>query len=94
MKWAIFEFDDSSCDVGQTSWIQGEDAENFDNESWFFDNDIIVKWPKDFNKAYKKMQRHVDVNINDVENERFSAKIIKFDGECYFVLVNRFIIIV
>ena len=41
MKWAIFEFDDSSCDVGQTPWIQGEDAENFD-ESWFFDNDIMV----------------------------------------------------
>jgi hypothetical protein len=33
MKWAIFEFEDSSCDVGQTAWIQEQDAKNFNNES-------------------------------------------------------------
>lgn len=43
MKWAIFEFNDRSCEFGQTSRIQGEDAESFDNETWFFTKEIIVK---------------------------------------------------
>lgn len=81
MKWAIFEFEDSSCDVGQTAWIQEQDAKNFNNESWFFRTEVIMKWPKDFNKAMKKMQRNLDINIDDVENKRYSARIVKFGGK-------------
>lgn len=89
MKWAIFEFEDSSCEVGQSSWIHGEDAHNFDNESWFFSNEIVVKWPKDFNKALKKMQRNLDVNIEEVQYERHSARVVKFGG-----MFNAIIVIV
>ena len=83
MKWAIFEFDDSSCEFGPMSWIQGEDPDNFDNDAWFFSREIIVKWPKDFTKAAKKMQRNLDVDIEAVEYERYSATIVKFGGICF-----------
>ena len=89
MKWAVFEFNDRSCEFGQTSWIQGEDAESFDNETWFFSKEIIVKWPKDFTKAARKMQRNIDVDINDIENERHPAKIVKLGGIClFYICVN------
>ena len=88
MKWAIFEFGDSTCDVGQTSWIQGENAETFDNDSWFFANEVIVKWPKDIGRAKKKMKREVDVDITITESERYPATIVKFGGLCFFLFLT------
>lgn len=82
MKWAIFEFEDLSCDIGQTKWIQCEDAELFDNDAWFFTKEVVLKWPKDFNKALKMMQRDVDVDSTRVESERYSARVVKFGGKC------------
>ena len=81
MKWAIFDFGDNTFDIGQTSWIQGEDSETFDNEFCFFTNEVIVKWPKDFNAAKKKMLKNLDVDITKTESERYLAKIVKFGGE-------------
>ena len=91
MKWAIFEFSDSSCAVGETAWVHGEDKNLFNNDSWFFKDEIVVKWPKNYNKAMKKMQRSIDVNIIEVDVERFAAKIVKFGGKHYKLLfINKF----
>ena len=46
MKWAVFEFEDLSCDVRQTAWIHGEDK-LFNDNDWFSSKEINVKWPKD-----------------------------------------------
>lgn len=44
MKWALFEFEDLSCEVGESAWILGEDENLYNNDQWFPSNEIIVKW--------------------------------------------------
>ena len=58
MKFAIFEFSDRTCEIGETSWIVGEDKQNFANELWTPSTEVIVKWPKDFAKIREVVDRH------------------------------------
>ena len=80
MKFAIFDFGDNTFDIGQTSWIQDENSTTFDNESWLFTHEIIVKWPIDFNAAKRKMRKKIDVDTIKTESERYPARILKFGG--------------
>ena len=80
MKWAVFEFEDFSCEVGESSWILGEDENLFNNDDWFPSKEIIVKWPKDCGKLRKILPKE-SVCINEVETERYPAKIVKFSGK-------------
>ena len=57
MKWAVFEFEDLSCDVGQTAWIYGEDESLFNDNDWFSSKEIIVKWPNDCTK-FRRISSH------------------------------------
>ncbi len=35
MKFALYEFcEDSSCDVGESLWMVGEDDSSFNNDDW------------------------------------------------------------
>ena len=81
MKCAVFEFEDNSCAIGQTSWIYGEDAKDFNNETWFFSNEIVVKWPREYAKALRKIQRDDDFDVDEGEFERHAARIVKFGGK-------------
>lgn len=81
MKWAVFEFEDLSCEVGETAWICGEDACLFNNDDWFLSKEIIVKWPKDCAK-WRRISSKTLMDIDEVETDRYSAKIIKFSGKC------------
>lgn len=46
MKWAIFEFEDRTCEIGQTSWILNEDERKFTNDVWLFKTEIALNGPK------------------------------------------------
>ncbi|XP_046862848.1 uncharacterized protein LOC124456447 [Xenia sp. Carnegie-2017] len=81
MKFAIFDFGDNTFDIGQTSWIQDENSTTFDNESWLFTHEIIVKWPIDFNAAKRKMRKKIDEDTTKTESERYPARILKFGGK-------------
>lgn len=85
MKFAIFEFEDCSCDIGETAWIYDENEELFDNSSWPFSQKIVVKWPTDFyvSKVKKMLKKGLDVDLSTIETQRFSAKVVKFGGKCY-----------
>lgn len=80
MKWAIFEFDDNTCEVGETSWIVNEDKEKFTNDLWLSSTEIIVKWPKDFSKVSRKLGK-TPVNMNVVASILCTATIVKFSGK-------------
>ena len=88
MKWAVFEFEDLSCEVGETDWIYGEDETLFNNDDWFFSNEVVVKWPKDF-KKWKRISARSLVDTDELETERHSAKIIKFSGKSYNIKYIR-----
>ena len=47
MRWAVFEFEDVSCEVDESAWIYEEDKSLFNNDDWFSAKEIVVKWPKD-----------------------------------------------
>ena len=80
MKWDVFEFEDLSCDVRQTAWIHGEDKSLFNDNDWFSSKKIIVKWPKDCAK-FRRISSKTQMDIDEVDTVRYSAKIIKFSGE-------------
>lgn len=80
MKWAVYEFDDGACDVGETAWIFGEDENQFNNDDWLSSKEIIVRWPKDCTKLRKTLSK-APIDINEVETESFPAKIVKFCGK-------------
>ena len=79
MRWAVFEFNDFSCEVGETAWIYGEDEELFNNDDWLFSREVIVKWPRDCNK-WRRIISKVTVDIDEIETDRHPARIIKFSG--------------
>lgn len=80
MKWAVFEFEDSSCEVGESAWILGEDESRFNNNDWFSSSKIIVKWPLDCAKLRRTLAKS-SVDIEEVETESYSAKVVKFSGK-------------
>lgn len=80
MKWAVFEFEDLSCEVGKTAWIHDENETLFNNRDWDSSKEIIVKWPKDCAK-FRRISSKTQVDIDEVETERYAAKIVKFSGE-------------
>lgn len=85
MKWAIFEFEDSSCEVGESAWILGENQNLFNNDDWFSSKEVTVKWPK-----LRKSLTKASVDIDEVETERYVAKIVKFSGKfmVYYTVIN------
>lgn len=86
MKWALFEFEDFSCEVGESAWVIGEDERLFNNDDWFQSKEIVVRWPKDWAKLRKASQK-TSVDIDEVEIERYPAKIVKFSGR--YMYENR-----
>lgn len=83
MKLAVFEFEDCSCEIGQTAWIYGEDERLLNNNDWFFSKEVVMRWPKDFNKV-ARMMKGLLVDPTAMKTERFSAKIVKFGGKNFF----------
>ena len=81
MKWEIFEFEDRTCEIGQTSWILNEDERKFTNDVWLFKTEIAVRWPKDFGKVARKLGK-TPVDISEVSSILCTATIIKFSGKC------------
>lgn len=80
MKFAIFEFDDTACEVGETSWIVNEDTDKFTNKLWSPSTEVVVKWPKDFGKISRKLGK-TPINIDEMSSILCTATIAKFNGE-------------
>ena len=81
MKLAIFEFEDKTCEIGETSWILHEDEGNLNNEDWQLSREVIVKWPKDFGKVSRKIGK-TSVDIEEIDSILCTAHIIAFSGKC------------
>ena len=85
MKYPVFEFiEDKSCEVGETSWISGEDNDTFTNDEWFFNKEIVFQWPKskDATRFMKSRSKNIPVVINKFDTKRHTAKVVKFGGRC------------
>lgn len=77
MKFALFDFvDEGSCEIGESSWIVGEDPKLLDNDKWISNKIIVVKWPKDYKRLMKS-----STDINSVEGKSYAAMVIKFSGK-------------
>ena len=79
MEFAIFDFTDKSCAVGQTSWIVGEEKQNFTNDLWNSSTEVVVKWPKEFSKILRKLGK-TSIDIKEISSILCTATIVKFDG--------------
>ena len=80
MKFAIFEFSDRTCEIGETSWIVGEDKQNFTNELWTPSTEVVVKWPKEFAKISRKLGK-LSIDIKEISSSPHTATIVKFGGK-------------
>ena len=79
MQYAVFEFvEDKSCAVRETRWISGEDNDTLTNEKWFFNKEILLRWPCDSTCG----KTPIDL---EVETKMYSAKIVKFSGKFYSI---------
>ena len=79
MKWAIYSFiEDNSIEIGESSWIVGEDKETFTNDEWLFAKQVIVRWPKDA-KYVRKLPKST-VDISEIETQVYGAYVVKFSG--------------
>ena len=86
MKYALFEFvNEKSCEVGETRWITKQDSEKFDNDSWDCKKTVIVAWPRDFSKIYKKMiKQSIDPEL--IPTTSCVARVLQFRGK-YVILL-------
>lgn len=50
MKYALFEFvsEELAVEIGETRWIIRDDPKKFENESWDWQKEVMVAWPKEF----------------------------------------------
>ena len=84
MQYAVFEFvEDKSCAVGETRWISGEDNDKLTNEKWFFNKEILLRWPCDSTRILKRLGK-TPIDL-EVETKMYSAKIVKLSGKFYSI---------
>ena len=69
----------------EKEWICDEDTNLFNNDNWVSSKEIIVNWPKDCAK-WRRISTKTAIDINEVETERYPAKIVKFSGKCILFL--------
>ena len=88
MKFALFDFmSDKSCEVGESRWIMREDPKMFNNNSWQFNTEVLVKWPSDFSKISRKIIK-ASIDPQNVETETCIAKVLRFSGKYYYEYDN------
>jgi hypothetical protein len=83
MKFAMYEFcEDSSCDVGESHWMVGEDDSSFNNNDWVMKKEVLVRWPvqpKDYSKwANKHGKFPLDLGCT---TKTYVARVLKFHGK-------------
>ncbi len=80
MKFAIFEFEDQTCEIGETLWIVNEDESKFTNDLWLSSQKVVVQWPKDFGKVARKLGK-MPIKTDDIASTFCTATIVKFNGK-------------
>ena len=90
MKFALYEFcEDSSCDLGESHWMVGEDDSSFNNDDWVMKKEVLVRWPvqpKDYSKWANKHGK-LPLDLGCI-TKTYAARMLKFHGKLAYSYIK------